>query len=90
MKEVVYFNLIDLVSCGGLGWLEGFNEFIVCCGLEYVGYLGCDKFIDNMGGEVEMDFMFYGCIGNLLVLEVVVIVDCNFLYWICVCGIVHE
>ena len=34
VKEVVHPRLINLQSRGGLGWLEGFNEWMVRCGLE--------------------------------------------------------
>ena len=34
VKEVVHPQFINLQNRGGLGWLEGFNEWIVRCGLE--------------------------------------------------------
>src|SRR4051812_12768901 len=33
VKETVHPMYMNLQSRGGLGWLEGFNEFIVRCGL---------------------------------------------------------
>ena len=90
VKEVVHPNSIDLASRGGLGWLEGFNEFIVRCGLEYAGHPGRDKFTDNTGGEAEMDLTLHGRIGNLPASEVAVIVDRNPPHRIRVRGTVHE
>ena len=43
VKEVVHPNLINLQSRGGLGWLEGFNEWMVRCGLESAGHPGVDR-----------------------------------------------
>lgn len=37
VKEVVHPKFINLESRGGLGWLEGFNEWLVRCGLEFFG-----------------------------------------------------
>ena len=47
VKEVVHPSHIDLESRGGLGWLEGFNEWMVRCGLEFAGHPGTDQFINN-------------------------------------------
>ena len=45
--EIVHPALIDLESRGGLGWLEGFNELLVRCGLEFAGHPGQDEFTNN-------------------------------------------
>lgn len=37
VKEVVHPQFINLESRGGLGWLDGFNELFVRCGLEFFG-----------------------------------------------------
>ena len=42
VKEVVHPRHINLQSRGGLGWLEGFNEWMVRCGLESNGHPGTD------------------------------------------------
>ena len=34
IKEVVHPKFINLESRGGLGWIEGFNEWMARCGLE--------------------------------------------------------
>ena len=75
VKEVVHPSLINLQSRGGLGWLEGFNEWMVRCGLEWAGHPGKDKFINNTGDEAEMDLTLHGKIGNTPASEVEIIVD---------------
>jgi len=90
VKEVVHPNSIDLSARGGLGWLEGFNEFMVRCGLEYAGHPGRDKFTDNTGGEAEMDLSLHGRIGNLPASEVEVLIDRTPPYQIRIRGTVHE
>lgn len=75
VKEVVHPSLINLQSRGGLGWLEGFNEWMVRCGLEWAGHPGKDKFINNTGDEAEMDLTLHGKIGNIPASQVEIIVD---------------
>jgi galactose mutarotase-like enzyme len=75
VKEVVHPRHINLQSRGGLGWLEGFNEWMVRCGLESNGHPGTDKFINNVGDEATMDLTLHGKIGNIPASEVEVVVD---------------
>ncbi len=75
VKEIVHPNLINLQSRGGLGWLEGFNEWMVRCGLESAGHPGQDKFINNVGDEASMDLTLHGKIGNIPASEVQVIIE---------------
>ena len=75
VKELVHPQFINLQSRGGLGWLEGFNEWLVRCGLEYAGHPGKDKFINNVGDEAEMDLTVHGRIANIPASEVEVVVD---------------
>ena len=75
VKEVVHPRHINLQSRGGLGWLEGFNEWLVRCGLESNGHPGTDKFINNVGEEATMDLTLHGKIGNIPASEVEVVVD---------------
>ncbi|HYE73428.1 MAG TPA: DUF4432 family protein, partial [Blastocatellia bacterium] len=60
---------------GGLGWLAGFNEAMVRCGLEFAGHPGKDKFINNVGEEAEMDLTLHGKIANIPASEVEVVID---------------
>ena len=75
VKEVVHPQHINLQSRGGLGWLEGFNEWLVRCGLESNGHPGTDKFINNVGDEATMELTLHGKIANIPASEVEVVVD---------------
>lgn len=75
VKEVVHPSFIDLQSRGGLGWLEGFNEWMVRCGLEWAGHPGRDEFVNNVGDRAQMDLTLHGRIGNIPASEVEVVVD---------------
>src|SRR5262245_14463569 len=75
VKEVVHPQFINLQSRGGLGWLEGFNEWMVRCGLEWSGHPGRDEFINNTGDQAEMDLTLHGRIGNIPASEVEVVID---------------
>jgi len=75
VKEVVHPQFIHLESRGGLGWLEGFNEWLVRCGLEWMGHPGRDRFCNATGDEVEMDLTLHGRIGNIPASEVEVVIE---------------
>lgn len=75
VKEPVHPMYVDLASRGGLGWLEGFNEWMVRCGLESCGGPGRDRFITNTGAEAEMELYLHGRIANLPASQVEVVVD---------------
>jgi hypothetical protein len=75
VKEIVHPKLINLQSRGGLGWLEGFNEWMVRCGLEFAGHPGKDEFINNVGDKAEMDLTLHGKIGNIPASEVEFVID---------------
>jgi hypothetical protein len=90
VKEVVHPQFIDLQSRDGLGWLEGFNEWMVRCGLEWAGHPGRDKFINNVGEEAGMDLTLHGKVGNLPASEVEVEIDREPPYRIRVRGRVDE
>jgi hypothetical protein len=90
VKEVVHPKFINLESRGGLGWLEGFNEWLVRCGLEWAGHPGRDKFRNNVGDEVEMDLTLHGKIGNIPASEVEVFIEDGTPPRIHVCGLVEE
>jgi hypothetical protein len=90
VKEVVHPQFINLESRGGLGWLEGFNELLVRCGLEYAGAPGRDEFVTNTGARAEMNLTLHGKIGNIPASEVEVLVDRSPPHRIHVVGVVHE
>ncbi|MGD2175479.1 MAG: DUF4432 family protein, partial [Candidatus Brocadiaceae bacterium] len=49
VRQIVHPAYVDEESRGGLGWLEGFNEFICRCGLAYHGAPGEDVVRTNTG-----------------------------------------
>jgi hypothetical protein len=75
VKEIVHPQFINLQSRGGLGWLEGFNEWLARCGLEWAGHPGKDRFINNTGDEAEMDLTLHGKIANIPASEVEVVIS---------------
>lgn len=90
LEEIVHPAHIDLESRGGLGWLEGFNEWMVRCGLEFAGHPGTDEFVNNTGDTATMDLTLHGKIGNIPASEVEVIVDEAPPHRIRVRGVVYE
>ncbi len=90
VKEVVHPKWINLQSRGGLGWLEGFNEWLCRCGMESNGHPGQDRFINNVGDEATMDLTLHGRVANLPASEVEVVVDREPPYRIRVRGRVDE
>jgi hypothetical protein len=90
IKEVVHPHFVNLESRGGLGWLEGFNEWVVRCGLEFAGAPGKDKFITNTGDEAEMDLTLHGKIANIPASEVKIFVEKSYPHLIRIVGRVDE
>ncbi len=75
VKEVVHPKFVNLGARGGLGWLDGFNEWMCRCGLEWSGHPGTDTFTNNVGEEATMDLTLHGKIANLPASEVALFVD---------------
>lgn len=90
VKEIVHPQYVNLSSRGGLGWLEGFNEFMCRCGLESNGHPGTDKFVNNVGDEAEMELTLHGKISNIPASEVEIVVDKTAPYAIHLKGQVNE
>lgn len=90
VKEVVHPQFVNLQSRSGLGWLEGFNEWLCRCGLESNGHPGTDKFINNVGDESTMELTLHGKIANVPAQEVELIVDREAPYRITLRGRVDE
>lgn len=90
VKEVVHPSFINLQSRGGLGWLDGFNEWMCRCGLENNGHPGEDRFITNTGDEATMDLTLHGKIANIPASDVEVIISKKSPYTIRVRGRVDE
>ena len=51
VKEVVHPSLIHLDSQSGLGWQDGYNEWMARCGLEFAGHPGTDQYINKTGNK---------------------------------------
>ncbi len=90
VHEVVHPSYVDLESRGGLGWLEGFNEWLVRCGLAFAGHPGTDEFTTNTGDTATMDLTLHGKIGNIPASSVQVVVDEKPPHRIRVTGVVQE
>jgi hypothetical protein len=75
VREVVHPKYVNLEARGGLGWLEGFNEWMARCGLEWAGHPGQDRFINNLGEQAEMNLTLHGKVANIPASEVEVIVE---------------
>jgi galactose mutarotase-like enzyme len=58
--DVVHPSLVNLAARGGLGWLDGFTEFLTRCGLSWMGPPG-----DDPGGNpTENPLTLHGRIAN--------------------------
>lgn len=90
VKGLVHPKYINQHTRQGLGWLEGFNEWMVRCGLEFFGGPGTDEFIDNTGKKATMDLTLHGKIGNTPASQVEVIVERQAPYRIRILGRVDE
>ena len=64
VKGPVHPSLIDLQDRGGLGWLAGFDEVVVRCGLDSMGAPGTDVVPNNMGVPSEVALTLHGKIAN--------------------------
>ena len=90
VKEVVHPSHIDLESRGGLGWLEGFNEWMVRCGLEFAGHPGTDQFINNTGDPSTLNLTLHGKIQNIPASDYKIVVDPEPPHRIRIRGTVYE
>ena len=59
-RDPVHPHLINLAARGGLGWLDGFNELLVRCGLSWMGPPGEDP----GGNPTENPLTLHGRIAN--------------------------
>ena len=90
VKEVVHPSYINLESRGGLGWLEGFNEWMVRCGLEFAGHPGTDQFINNTGDPSTLNLTLHGKIQNIPASDYEILVDPEPPHRIRIRGTVYE
>jgi len=90
VRDLVHPSFVELNDRGGLGWLKGFNEWIVRCGLDSNGAPGKDVVIDNNGNEAEVFVPLHGKIANTPARHVEVRIDLASPNRITVVGIVDE
>jgi hypothetical protein len=90
VRDVVHPNFINLNSRGGQGWLEGFNEWLCRCGMEWNGVPGTDRFVNAAGVETTMDLTLHGRIANLPAQEVHLIAERKPPYRLTIRGQVDE
>jgi len=65
VKDPVHPAFINQQEHGGLGWLKGFNEWIVRCGINSMGAPCTDTLLDYSGNEIEVPLTLHGKIANL-------------------------
>jgi hypothetical protein len=90
VTEVVHPSHINLESRGGLGWLDGFNEFIVRCGLEWFGPPGPES-THHARCQAPVNFRtLHGKIANIPASHVELLVETAAPYRLTLRGIVCE
>lgn len=90
VQEVVHPAFVDQQRRGRTGWLEGFNEFVVRCGLEFMGPPCHDSDHLAAGEPPASDTTLHGKIANIPASEVEVIAQTTAPYAITLRGVVHE
>ena len=90
IENPVHPRNINLETRGGLGWLEGFNEWMVRCGLYNFGAPGTDIITDNMGRRIEIPLTLHGRIANIPAEVVRVKIKTTPTVELGVEGVVHE
>lgn len=64
IKEPVHPAFVSLYGKGAMGWLKGYNEWVVRCGLNSFGPPVKDVVIDADGRTKEEDLSLHGTIAN--------------------------
>ncbi|QDU62478.1 hypothetical protein Pan216_33450 [Planctomycetes bacterium Pan216] len=90
VNEIVHPGHVNLSARGGIGWLEGFGEWLCRCGLESNGAPGIDTIIDNTGAESQVQLNLHGRIAYEPAQEVELVVERKPPYRITVRGTVNE
>lgn len=90
VKEIVHPAFVNQLHRGRTGWLEGFNEFLVRCGLEFLGPPCMDKDHLAVGEPPATNTTLHGKIANTPATEVEVEFQTTAPYAITVRGVVHE
>jgi hypothetical protein len=90
VKSLVHPQSINLEDRGGLGWLDGFNEWVVRCGLESFGSPGRDVIIDNNGNRKQIMLTLHGKIANTPATRLEAKVKLEHPFELGVAGVLHE
>lgn len=90
VKQVVHPTYVREEAGGGLGWLGGFNELVVRCGLSSHGAPGPDTIRNNTGAEIEVNLPLHGTIANTPAVRVAVRVQLDPPYALSVSGEVWD
>lgn len=77
VKQPVNPQFMNEQDRGGLGWLKGFNEWFVRCGLNNMGAPGIDTVLDYSGNAFEVPLTLHGKIANIPAHAVVLTVTEN-------------
>lgn len=64
IRGPVHPSCVNEMERGGLGWLRGFDECIVRCGMESNGAPCRDTITNNMGQPAEVDLTLHGKVAN--------------------------
>ena len=86
----IHPQFVNVLDRSGLGWLQGFDEWIVRCGLGFNGAPGNDVVLDNNGNPCEVFLNLHGKIANLPAHFVEVRIELEEPYTITVAGRVNE
>jgi galactose mutarotase-like enzyme len=90
VKGPVHPRWVNLQDRGGLGWLHGFDEWIVRCGLHFLGPPGEDRWRDANGQAQTAPLTLHGRIANLPASYLAVSAEIKPPYCISVTGSVEE
>jgi len=90
VKRLVHPHYINLEDRGGLGWLGGYNEWVVRCGLESNGAPCEDTIIDNVGKPKQVRLTLHGKVANIPASKVEAYVKVEKPFELGVEGVVYE
>jgi hypothetical protein len=90
VKHLVHPRCINLEARGGRGWLDGFNEWVVRCGLASFGSPGVDTAKDATGNPISNMLTLHGRVANIPASTVKVKIGSKPPFEISVEGTVHE
>lgn len=90
VDELVHPMFIQPHNRGGIGWLEGFNEYLVRCGLEWFGPPGDETHHHARAEAPAGPLTLHGKIANTPASEVELIVEQRPPYCITLRGVVKE